>query len=98
MTAPTKASPNAIGKWSTLSGKPLITAVAMCPIPVTAAPSIGPKYSAAKKPGAESNATVGIGPGRRINEPITDSAQKTAILASRYDSGTASVTIRLLLM
>jgi hypothetical protein len=62
--APANASPTAIGKCRIPSGKPLTTAVAKCPKPKTQKPSTGPKYNAAKNPGAESKATDGTGLGK----------------------------------
>jgi hypothetical protein len=57
--------------------------VQICPIPEIKAPSRAPKNNAAKNPGAESKATVWIGLGGCMKDPITDNAEKTASLAIR---------------
>ena len=60
-----------------------MSAVTMCPSPVIRTPSSTPKYSAAKKPGLESKAIVGIRGYGVINEPITLRAVKMDIRATR---------------
>jgi len=50
-------------------------------MPATKAPYIDPKYSAEKNPGQESKATVEIGLGGWIKEPMTLKAEKRATLA-----------------
>lgn len=60
---PAKAILNAMGKWYTPRGNPLMIEVTICPIPLIRAPSQTPKYNAAKKPGLESKATDCIGLG-----------------------------------
>jgi hypothetical protein len=64
IVAPATLRPTAIGRWSRPSGKPLSIDVTRCPIPLTNAPSPTPKYKAAKNPGEESKAIVGIGAGK----------------------------------
>lgn len=75
--------PNAIGMCNIPNGKPLIIDVAIWPMLKTKAPSIAPKYNAEKNPGQESKATVGIGLGGWIKEPIILKAEKREILAMR---------------
>lgn len=61
MAPPAKAIPKAMMKCKDPNGKPFMTEVTMCPSPVIRAPSITPKYNAAKKPGLESKAIVDSG-------------------------------------
>lgn len=82
IAAPAKAIPKAIGIWSKPNGKPLITAVARCPNPHTAAPSNTPKYNATKKPAKESKAIELAGSGL-MSEPTMDRDVKMAIRAMR---------------
>ena len=82
IAAPARAMPNAMGIWSTPSGKPLITAVARCPNPHTAAPSNAPKYNATKKPAKESKAIELAGSGL-MSEPTMARDVKMAMRAVR---------------
>ena len=52
-------------------------------MPQTKAPSNDPKSNVAKKPGAESNATVCIGLGGCMNAPATERADKIEMRAIR---------------
>lgn len=56
--APANAMPKAMGRCKSPKGNPFMIEVMKCPNPVTTAPSMTPKYRAAKKPGAESKAIV----------------------------------------
>jgi len=82
MAAPAEAIPNAMGIWRGPKGKPLTTDVAMCPIPLTKAPSSTPKSNAAKKPAKESKATDCMGLGGCMKEPTTQRAVKTDMRAT----------------